>query len=511
MKKSILILLVILIAIAVSAVNVQGQYFFGLNFSGTKLVGGIKDDSTIRGWSGLNFGYFLKDYLSVELHGNFGYTDIRNNDFFMELPSQFITKPGTPFTTTTMPFSVNTRYSMLTNMKWVPYAAAGLGLLNWNLYENKDSIDSGNNFMGNIGIGAEGSVYPVVSVDFSLKYYLIFGQNKDMSGYGDVQEGIFEFCIGFKFNFGRWRDTDGDGIENRIDGAPLEPEDLDGFKDTDGIPDYDNDGDGISDINDQCPGTDLTASNIDITKEDFDGFEDEDGCPEPDNDGDGIPDETDSAPNLPEDIDQFQDEDGAPEPDNDEDGIPDETDLCPGTDVTVALGEVTAEDIDGFQDDNGCPDFDNDDDGILDAKDMCPNKPETINGFQDEDGCPDKKPEIVFEQDKPIVLDGVTFEVSSSLLTSGAKDVLLKVVRTMKDYPKMKLRIEGHTDSTGSLKINQEISQRRADSVMRFLINQGVSSYRLSSIGKGPNFPITTNETKEGRKTNRRIEFIRVK
>jgi outer membrane protein OmpA-like peptidoglycan-associated protein len=429
----------------------------------------------------------------------------------MELPSQFITKSGTPFTTTTVPYSLNARYGFLPRMKWNPYVTAGLGLLHWNLYENKNSIDSGNNFLGNFGIGAEGSVYPVVSVDLSFKYYQMFGQDKDMSGYGDVQEGIFEFGIGFKFNFGRWRDTDGDGFENREDGAPLEPEDFDGFLDSDGIPDLDNDGDSILDTDDICPGTDMTAVNIELTMEDFDGFQDEDGCPEPDNDGDGINDDADGAPNQPEDIDEFQDEDGIPDPDNDNDGIPDENDVCPGTDITVALNEITAEDIDNYLDEDGCPEPDNDGDGILDEKDMCPNEAETINGFQDEDGCPDTKPEIVFEEEKPIVLDGVTFEVSSASLTAAAKEVLLKVVRTMKDYPKMKLRIEGHTDNTGSLKVNMKISQRRADAVMRFLINQGASSYKLSSIGKGPNFPITTNDTKEGRKKNRRIEFIRMK
>src|SRR5262245_3146925 len=84
-------------------------------------------------------------------------------------------------------------------------------------------------------------------------------------------------------------------------------------------PDFrDRDGDGIPDMDDQCPDQ----------PEDRDGYKDEDGCPDPDNDGDGIPDALDKCPNEPEDFDNFQDEDGCPDPDNDCDGIPDHNDDC---------------------------------------------------------------------------------------------------------------------------------------------------------------------------------------
>jgi len=85
------------------------------------------------------------------------------------------------------------------------------------------------------------------------------------------------------------------------------------------LPDDDNDGDGITDKLDKCPND----------PEDRDGFEDADGCPDYDNDKDGIPDSIDKCPNEPEDRDGFQDEDGCPDPDNDNDGIPDVVDKCP--------------------------------------------------------------------------------------------------------------------------------------------------------------------------------------
>jgi outer membrane protein OmpA-like peptidoglycan-associated protein len=85
------------------------------------------------------------------------------------------------------------------------------------------------------------------------------------------------------------KDTDGDGIPDRLDHCPDEPEDKDGFQDEDGCPDPDNDNDGFADKIDQCPNE----------PEDKDGFQDDDGCPDPDNDGDGILDKDDKCPNDP--------------------------------------------------------------------------------------------------------------------------------------------------------------------------------------------------------------------
>jgi OmpA-OmpF porin, OOP family len=169
------------------------------------------------------------------------------------------------------------------------------------------------------------------------------------------------------------KDVDGDGIEGAADQCPTEPEDRDGYEDSDGCPDNDNDLDNIPDKQDKCPGQ----------AEDLDGFEDTDGCPEADNDHDGIPDTGDRCPNEPETKNGFKDDDGCPdEADTDNDGVPDSRDKC--------LNEP--EDTDGYQDTDGCPDPDNDNDGILDADDECVDEAETKNGFQDEDGCPDEKP-----------------------------------------------------------------------------------------------------------------------
>ena len=274
--------------------------------------------------------------------------------------------------------------------------------------------------------------------------------------------------LGISVYFGEPKDSDGDGIPDKLDGDRYRAEDKDGFRDEDGIPDLDND-------------------------------------------QDGVPDLSDGRPLEPEDRDNFQDTDGIPDPDNDQDGIPDEKDDCPGTDETVAQGVITAEDMDGFRDDDGCPDLDNDNDGIADSEDQCPDEAETLNGFDDDDGCPDKKPEVAVEKGQAIVLEGVTFASGSAELTPESKLILDKVVKTLMENKNIEVEIRGYTDNVGNYATNVQISKQRADAVRDYLILNGIPFSRIRTKGYGPENPIAPNDTKEGRAKNRRIEFYRIK
>jgi OOP family OmpA-OmpF porin len=98
-------------------------------------------------------------------------------------------------------------------------------------------------------------------------------------------------------------DRDGDGLPDRLDSCPTEPETVNGVTDDDGCPEPDPDGDGILGDADKCPDQ----------AEDFDGWEDDDGCPEPDNDRDGIEDRRDACPAEPETLNGFDDDDGCPD------------------------------------------------------------------------------------------------------------------------------------------------------------------------------------------------------
>jgi outer membrane protein OmpA-like peptidoglycan-associated protein len=252
----------------------------------------------------------------------------------------------------------------------------------------------------------------------------------------------------------------------------------------------DTDGDGIMDRDDACP----------EEPEDLDGVEDEDGCPEGtgDSDGDGIIDQDDECPHEAEDADGFEDEDGCPDPDNDADGISDIADECP----------LAPEDIDGFEDDNGCPDPDNDADGIPDDEDDCPLEPENVNEYFDEDGCPDEKPEMVkVIQNRIVIAEKIQFGSGRATILRGSFDVLDAVSTVLTQYPKLQIRIEGHTDSDGGEAMNQKLSERRAGAVRSYLVKAGINPVRVESVGFGELRPMASNRSASGKATNRRVEF----
>ncbi len=108
-----------------------------------------------------------------------------------------------------------------------------------------------------------------------------------------------------------------------------------------------------------------------------------------------------------------------------------------------------------------------------------------------------------------MTLKGVFFDSGTATIKSQSFSALEEAAQFLTNNPTLAVTIEGHTDSTGSLATNLSLSQRRADSVMKFLVvNYGVSPQRLVSDGRGPNDPIANNETREGRALNRRIEFL---
>jgi len=250
---------------------------------------------------------------------------------------------------------------------------------------------------------------------------------------------------------------------------------------------FDFDDDGIFGEADQCP----------RRGEDIDNFDDDDGCPDPDNDGDGVLDVNDECPLPPRDqpVNKF----GCVAEDIDGDGIPNQHDECP----------EDPEDVDQHQDDDGCPDPDNDGDGIADLADKCPNEPETENGYRDGDGCPDEPGENVRITDGNIVINHkVHFETGKAKIQSRSYSLLDKVGDLLQNHPEIELiRIEGHTDNRGAESMNRDLSQRRADSVRNYLVDRGVSPERLAATGFGESQPIAPNDTEEGRANNRRVEF----
>ena len=105
------------------------------------------------------------------------------------------------------------------------------------------------------------------------------------------------------------------------------------------------------------------------------------------------------------------------------------------------------------------------------------------------------------------ILENIYFDFDKAVLRSISYPELLKFSKLLKTNKKIVIEIEGHTDSFGDYDYNQQLSERRANSVMNFLIETGISPLRMSAIGYGELRPIATNETDEGRQQNRRTEI----
>ena len=106
-----------------------------------------------------------------------------------------------------------------------------------------------------------------------------------------------------------------------------------------------------------------------------------------------------------------------------------------------------------------------------------------------------------------IVLQGTQFAFDSAELTPEARGILDANAAVLERQSDIRVRIEGHTDSTGLEAYNQGLSERRAKAVEDFLISKGVSADRLETEGYGPSSPIAPNDTREGRAMNRRVEL----
>jgi OmpA-OmpF porin, OOP family len=226
----------------------------------------------------------------------------------------------------------------------------------------------------------------------------------------------------------------------------------------------DTDGDGVTDDLDKCPGT-PTGTSVDSV-----------GCPL-DDDGDGVTNDLDKCPGTPPGT--KVDANGCA-PDSDGDGVADSSDQCPNTPAGTKV------------DDKGC-ELDGDGDGILDSQDKCPDTPKGQR--VDATGCP---------FNKELLLQGVKFETNSADLLPESIPVLDRAIATLKRYPELNIEVGGHTDARGSDAYNQQLSARRAETVLKYLRDGGVTN-TLTSRGYGERQPIASNDTDDGRQQNRRV------
>jgi OOP family OmpA-OmpF porin len=143
------------------------------------------------------------------------------------------------------------------------------------------------------------------------------------------------------------------------------------------------------------------------------------------------------------------------------------------------------------------PNPDLDGDGVINEHDKCPNtRPGAV---VDLDGC---------EVEAVIELEGVHFDFDKATLKPEAKAILDEAAALLNKHERVVVEVAGHTDSMGPDEYNQGLSERRANSVRDYLVEQGVRASRLSAKGYGEGMPVASNDTKEGRAENRRVELV---
>jgi outer membrane protein OmpA-like peptidoglycan-associated protein len=277
-------------------------------------------------------------------------------------------------------------------------------------------------------------------------------------------------------------DADKDKVKDKADRCPDtpkgEPVDAAGCS----ASQRDTDGDGVKDNADKCPNT-PAGEQVDAA-----------GCSpsQLDADGDKVTDALDKCPNTPKG--EAVDASGcsASQRDADGDGVKDNVDKCPDT----SKGEQV--------DADGCSDSQKDDDadGVPNSRDKCANTP--VRTAVDENGCP-----MLFEPGKKsLILKGVTFATGKSELTEESKASLKEVAASLAARPDVRVEVQGHTDNTGSRKVNARLSTARAQAVEQFLEANGVSPAQVTAKGYGSEQPIASNKTKDGRAQNRRVELV---
>ena len=117
---------------------------------------------------------------------------------------------------------------------------------------------------------------------------------------------------------------------------------------------------------------------------------------------------------------------------------------------------------------------------------------------------------LMAERQTRVTLRGVNFELGKAVLLPISRDILQEVARSLVSNPQVRVEIAGHTDSTGSVALNERLSLARAESVKAFLVENGVAADRMEVRGYASTQPVATNKTASGRAQNRRVELRRI-
>ena len=534
----------------------------GANYQGDIASSKIYSFKQTQAGGGLYARYHVNRHVS--LRGSFFFTKLKGDDLDFVDEAAWRANRAYNFTNPVYEFSFTPEVYILGNTikrkLFRPYLFAGIGAAFTNPKTNLIKKDVG-------AVENEPGHYPTSHFSFPFGGGINFDINDKFTlgleasshfPLTDYLDGISEsgnpetkdwfvfggLTIGYKFGevVPTYVDTDGDGVNDDTDLCPLVSGKLQGCpdSDSDGIADLqddcpnlagdkefkgcpDSDSDGIADINDLCPDTHGPIAMNGCPDSDSDGIADnkdkcpdlvgslaQGGCPD-DTDGDGVYDIVDNCPTEKGNLNGC--------PDTDLDGVADADDFCP-----LVPGTIDAK---------GCPDSDSD--GIADAMDDCP----LIAGVSKNKGCPEVfvakgETDVLIAKGEVDVVDVVdvvgtktksnsnastyTFLVSDIYFNQTRAKIskneiakLDEVAILMKKDADLNLKIIGHTDDTGDIKLNDHLSMRRARRCYKYLASKGIALNRMIFEGSGATEPKHDNSTEEGKMLNRRVEFAFLK
>ena len=482
--------------------------------------------------SNYQFSWLAQGFLAfeltkaTELQLAAGYGFYRGSDF-----------SNSVYRTDIIPLDLRLRISPFDVKGWNPYFYFGAGGMNFSVKDfpkstSPNSVNkSGWTAYFPVGIGSEVAISDYVLLDFSVGGAYTLSDDLDYYGDDKIKDWMLSVSVGITFTGESGNsDRDKDGLtknrEEEIGTNPKNPDsDADRVRDGDEVNKYqtnplqaDTDLDGLSDYDEIFK----HHTNPLLADTDSDGLTDFEELNKyktdpliSDTDNDGL---TDGE----EVIKFFTDPLKA---DMDMDGITDKEELLiyltdPRKADTDADRLNDAEEAIKYQ--TNPVKADSDDDGLSDYDEIFkyktnPNNADTDGGTVDDfteitrNTDPLNTEDDVVKVGVPIILEGIYFETGKADITAESEFTLRKALTTLQNYPEMVVEISGHTDITGIYKNNLDLSLRRANAVRDWLIFNGIDPSRIIAKGYGPDRPIASNDTPEGRQKNRRIEFTRIK
>ncbi len=397
---------------------------------------------------------------------------------------------------------------------WNPYFYAGGGGIKYKVKEKPVSAnehpvnDDDWNGIFSVGTGAQFALSDVVLLELNLGIGYSFTENLNYyDKHVSATDSYLNLGAGLTFGGEPNHDNDMDGLlrkdEEQLGTDPLNPDsDGDGLNDGEEVNQYktnplnpDTDGDSLKD------GEEIQTYKTDPLNKDTDGDKLNDGDELKTHKSDPLKSDTDND-GLSDYDELTSHKTNYLKADTDGDGLSD------GSEINTYKSNPLKADSDG--------------DTLGDGEEINkyrtdPLNPDTDGGTVD-DGIevrretnPLDAEDDVIKVGVPIILEGITFATGKADITQESEGTLQQALRTLRTYPEIEIEISGHTDDVGSNSSNQRLSQMRAESVMKWLVNNGINANRLTAAGYGEEQPLFLNDTPENRQKNRRIEFKRVK